>query len=75
MGFTPLIPDDQHTCRMPADVDEDAFVPKSAVLPQPVDQLGASNFSYFVQKCKSVWSLYGIHVLLRSVAVMDYYPF
>ncbi|KAF8510903.1 hypothetical protein JB92DRAFT_2726938 [Gautieria morchelliformis] len=74
MGFTPLIPDDQHTCRMPADVDEDAFVPKSAALPPPVDHLGASNFSYFVQKCKSVWSLYGILVMPRS-AVMDYCPF
>ncbi|KAF8580099.1 hypothetical protein K439DRAFT_1620091 [Ramaria rubella] len=52
MGFAPLISDDQHTCRMPADVDEDAFLPKSAALPQPAEHLGASNFSYFVQKCK-----------------------
>ena len=52
VGVAPLISDDQHTCRMPADVDEDAFIPKSVVLPQPAEQLGASNFSYFVQKCK-----------------------
>lgn len=52
MGFPPLISDDQHTCRMPADVDEDAFVPRSLALPQPAEQPGASSFSYFVQKCK-----------------------
>jgi hypothetical protein len=54
MGFTPLISDDQHTCRMPADVDEDAFIPKAVVLPQPGDHPNASNFSYFVLKCRSV---------------------
>lgn len=52
MGVPPLISDDQHTCRLPADVDEDAFAPKSGALPPPTGHLGASNFSYFVQKCR-----------------------
>ncbi|GJJ14775.1 hypothetical protein Clacol_009043 [Clathrus columnatus] len=52
LGFPPMISDDQHTCRLPADVDEEAFVPKSVSLPIPSEYLGASNFSYFLLKCK-----------------------
>lgn len=52
MGFPPMISDDQHTTRIPADVDEDAFVPKSVSLPPPSDYLYSSNFSYFLLKCK-----------------------
>ncbi|KIJ39181.1 hypothetical protein M422DRAFT_258072 [Sphaerobolus stellatus SS14] len=67
LGLTLLIADDQHTCRLPAEVDDEAFTPKSSVLPllSPVSALesdvvgtGSSNgvsvggVGYFIQKCR-----------------------
>ncbi|KIJ39174.1 hypothetical protein M422DRAFT_258065 [Sphaerobolus stellatus SS14] len=66
LGLAPLIADDQHTCRLPVKVDDEAFTPKSSVLPllSPVSVLesdvvgtgssgGGVSFGgmgYFIQK-------------------------
>ncbi|KIJ39201.1 hypothetical protein M422DRAFT_258091 [Sphaerobolus stellatus SS14] len=67
LGLAPLITDDQHTCRLPAEVDDEAFTPKSSVLPllSPVsalesdvvgtgssDGVSVGGMGYFIQKCR-----------------------
>jgi hypothetical protein len=49
MGQPPLIADNTHTTRLPAEVDEDWFKPASTSLP-PVNEHTLNTSAYLVQK-------------------------
>lgn len=69
MGQEPLIDDETCTTRLPADVDEEAFLPSSTSLPLPRPQC---NSAYFIQKCRYVeLLLYYTAPLLSTYAVSD----
>ncbi|KAI0753333.1 hypothetical protein C8Q80DRAFT_507598 [Daedaleopsis nitida] len=52
MGHPPLIADNSHTTRLPADVDEDKFTPSCTSLPEPEGTDGDSSSVYFSLKCR-----------------------
>ncbi|PIL29170.1 transcription factor [Ganoderma sinense ZZ0214-1] len=52
MGHPPLIADNTHTTRLPADVEEDQFTPSCTSLPVPEDIQGDSSSIYFCLKCR-----------------------
>ena len=52
MGHPPLIADNTHTTRLPADVEEDQFTPSCTSLPIPDDLQGDSSSTYFGLKCR-----------------------
>ena len=56
MGQPPLIADNTHTTRLPADVDEDKFTPSCVSLPEPpegsIDPPSETSSVYFSLKCR-----------------------
>ena len=52
MGHPPLIADNTHTTRLPADVEEDKFTPSCMSLPTPEGTHGDSSFVYFGLKLR-----------------------
>ncbi|KAI0718612.1 hypothetical protein C8T65DRAFT_570571, partial [Cerioporus squamosus] len=54
MGQPPLIADNTHTTRLPADVNEDKFTPSCVSLPEPDDGAAPPDTSsvYFSLKCR-----------------------
>nr|VWO98587.1 Eukaryotic translation initiation factor 3 subunit G (eIF3g) (Eukaryotic translation initiation factor 3 RNA-binding subunit) (eIF-3 RNA-binding subunit) (Translation initiation factor eIF3 p33 subunit homolog) (eIF3 p33 homolog) [Ganoderma boninense] len=52
MGHPPLIADNTHTTRLPADVEEGQFTPSCTSLPVPEDIQGDSSSIYFGLKCR-----------------------
>lgn len=62
MGRSPLIPDTEHTTRLPMDVDEDVFTPACTTVPLPRSPLSllepnSSDFKYFGLKCRFVFPI------------------
>ncbi|KAI0357665.1 hypothetical protein OH77DRAFT_1494588 [Trametes cingulata] len=52
MGHPPLIADNTHTTRLPADVDEEKFTPSSTSLPVPDNADSDMSSTYFGLKCR-----------------------
>ena len=52
MGHPPLIADNTHTTRLPADVDEEKFTPSCTSLPEPDNMDADSSSVYFSLKCR-----------------------
>ncbi|KAH9903348.1 hypothetical protein C8Q73DRAFT_633805 [Cubamyces lactineus] len=52
MGHPPLIADNTHTTRVPADVDEEKFTPSSTTLPIPESADSDTSSVYFGLKCR-----------------------
>ncbi|KAI0363968.1 hypothetical protein BV20DRAFT_957174 [Pilatotrama ljubarskyi] len=52
MGHPPLIADNTHTTRLPADVDEEKFTPSSTSLPVPDNADSDMSSAYFGLKCR-----------------------
>ncbi|KAI0827295.1 hypothetical protein BC628DRAFT_1318765 [Trametes gibbosa] len=52
MGHPPLIADNTHTTRLPADVDEEKFTPSSTSLPVPDGADSDGSSTYFSLKCR-----------------------
>ncbi|KAI1792435.1 hypothetical protein LXA43DRAFT_341743 [Ganoderma leucocontextum] len=52
MGHPPLIADNTHTTRLPADVEEDQFTPSCTSFPIPEDLQCDSSSIYFGLKCR-----------------------
>ncbi|KAI8989053.1 hypothetical protein BD414DRAFT_415220 [Trametes punicea] len=52
MGHTPLIADNSHTTKVPADVDEEKFTPSSTSLPVPESAESDTSSVYFGLKCR-----------------------
>ena len=52
MGHPPLIADNTHTTRLPADVEEDKFTPSCMSLPTPEGTHGYSSSVYFGLKLR-----------------------
>ncbi|KAH9851054.1 hypothetical protein C2E23DRAFT_733557 [Lenzites betulinus] len=52
MGHPPLIADNTHTTRLPADVDEEKFTPSSTSLPIPEGADSDTSSTYFSLKCR-----------------------
>ncbi|KAI0634350.1 hypothetical protein C8Q77DRAFT_1055628 [Trametes polyzona] len=52
MGQPPLIADNTHTTRLPADVDEEKFTPSSTSLPTPDSAESDTSSAYFGLKCR-----------------------
>ncbi|OJT05904.1 hypothetical protein TRAPUB_3254 [Trametes pubescens] len=52
MGHPPLIADNTHTTRLPADVDEEKFTPSSTSLPTSESADGDTSSVYFGLKCR-----------------------